>query len=113
VETLPLDSATDADHALLARIARELVGRRLTTPAIVFLESVKPLNFVGSQFLLFLDPLLKVFLGKETGSAGQEPGLPSAGWSSDYRRFVALLEKRETIERLIVQIEEAEEAVSR
>lgn len=78
----------DADEQLLRRLAVEIVRRRLTTPAILFLESMRPLNFVGSQFLTFLDPLLSVFCA-----------IP------DYRRFARLLEDRDGIERLIGHIE--------
>lgn len=82
-----------ADARLLHRVARELVSRRLTTPAILFLESVKPMNYVGSQFLHFLDPIVRVFLT-----------IP------EYGHFADLLEKRETLEQLIEHIEAAQDA---
>lgn len=81
-----------ADAALLERIAREISRRHMATPAILFLESFKPMNFVGSQLLLFLDPIIGIFLT-----------IP------EYSRFVRLLEDRDTIERLIVCIERAED----
>lgn len=83
------------DAALLHRVAREVVRRHLVTPAILFLESAKPLNFVASQLLVFLDPILRLFLT-----------LP------DYGRLARLLERRESIEWLIVAIERAEEEES-
>lgn len=44
--------------ALMERIAQKLVERRMATPAILFLESLGPLNFLGSQALYALTPLL-------------------------------------------------------
>lgn len=84
----PPESTEADDEALINRIAGEIVRRRMTTPAILFLESVKPLNFVGSQFLAFMDPILRLFLTIR-----------------DYDRLVRLLEKRESIERVIQAIE--------
>lgn len=74
---------------LIARIAQGIVERDLTAPAIVFLESVKPLSFLGNQLLVFLDPLVSLVVS-----------------SRDYSRFVAMLEERENLEKLIVTIEE-------
>ena len=34
---------------LLEKVAMQVVKRRLTVPAILFLEMYKPLNFLGSQ----------------------------------------------------------------
>ena len=85
-------TAADDDDAFLARIAREIVRRELTTPAILFLESVKPMNFVGSRLLIFLDPIIGTFRT-----------LP------DYGRLTRLLENRDSIERLLCVIESEEE----
>ena len=37
---------------------RQVAERGLTTPALVFLESVRPLNYVSSQALTFFTPIL-------------------------------------------------------
>ncbi|MGH7253991.1 MAG: hypothetical protein ACREIE_09365, partial [Nitrospiraceae bacterium] len=57
-------------------------------PATVFLESVGPMNFLGSQALHFLTPILD--LACNTGEVEQ---------------VARLLERRDTIPRLIVLIE--------
>jgi len=44
---------------LVDKIARAVVDRNLTAPAIFMLESLKPLSFVGSQVMVFLDPLVR------------------------------------------------------
>tara|TARA_B100000902_G_scaffold32064_1_gene38394 strand:+ start:263 stop:421 length:159 start_codon:yes stop_codon:yes gene_type:complete len=43
------------DKVFLTRMAEEVIARRLTTPSIFFLEMMKPLNFVSSQAMIFLD----------------------------------------------------------
>jgi len=78
-------------QALIEKLARAVVKRRMTTPAILFLESVKPLSFVGNQVMLALDPIIKIFATIE-----------------DYGKVAALLEDRENIETLILKIEELE-----
>jgi hypothetical protein len=44
---------------LIGKIARAIVERNLTAPAIFFLESTKPLSFIGSQVMVFFDPLVR------------------------------------------------------
>jgi len=64
--------------------------RRLTVPAVLFLESVKPLHFVGSQMLVFLEPMVHaVTSGK------------------DYTRFARLMEDGDALEAFLVMIEGA------
>jgi hypothetical protein len=69
------------------------VRHRMTVPAILFLESVKPLSFLSSQALYFFEPMVRAFFS-----------LP------DYDRVAALLERRESLESLLVRIEAKEEA---
>ena len=85
--------AGDADAAevgeCLDRIAARVVALRMTVPAILFLESSKPLSFLGSQAMYFFEPMVRAFFS-----------VP------EYERFAHLLEKRETMEALLVRIEE-------
>ncbi len=60
----------------------------MTVPAILFLESAKPLSFLGSQALHFFEPLVRSFFS-----------VP------DYDRVALLLERRESLEDLLVRIE--------
>ena len=71
-----------------------MVALRMTVPAILALESVKPLSFVGSQALYFFEPMVRAFFT-----------VP------DYERFAALVERRDTLEALLVKIEQRDEAV--
>jgi len=75
----------------LDELAREIVSRRLGPAAIMALEAGKPMTFVGSQFLVFMDPILKLFVS-----------IPH------YQKFVEILEDRDRVEKLIQAIERAE-----
>lgn len=70
-------------------IARKIVGRRLETPAVLFLDMHKPLSFIASQAMLVGLPFLGMFFGAQ----------PVADISK-------LLKDRENVEALIERIEE-------
>lgn len=76
---------------LLAKIADQIVKRKMTTPAILFFESVKPLSFVGSQALVFLQPIIQAFLNRR-----------------EYDEIVLMMEERENVEKLLLEIENQE-----
>jgi hypothetical protein len=60
----------------------------MAAPATVFLESVGPMNFLGSQALYFITPIVEwAFNAKEV------------------EQVARLLERRDTISRLIALIE--------
>ncbi len=74
---------------LIDKIARGTVERNLTAPAIFLLESVKPLTFIGSQVMVFFDPIVRaIFTFKE------------------YNEIRLALEDRQNLERLLIKIEE-------
>lgn len=52
---------TPAQAAIVDRVCREVVRRRLTAPALVALEMSRPLNFVTAQAIHFFDPVLQTF----------------------------------------------------
>src|SRR5262249_40634162 len=49
---------TAAQKVVVDRLCRQVVERGLSTPALVFLESVRPLNYMTSQTLQFFAPLI-------------------------------------------------------
>ena len=67
----PEDGLTLEEEELLRKVAQKVVDRRMTVPAIIFLESVKPLSYIGSQVMVFLEVEGRVY-----------PALP---WQSDSR----------------------------
>jgi hypothetical protein len=84
---------TAEDLALLERVADQVVRRGMATPAALFLESMGPMNFLGSQALHFLTPLLEVVFPQR-----------------DIERIACLLERRDTLARLTTIIESRSEA---
>jgi len=86
--TAPAEPLTSADLALLERAADTVVQRGMATPAVLFLESVGPMNFLGSQALHFLTPMLDVVFPRR-----------------DVERVACLLERRDTLARLVALIE--------
>lgn len=51
------------------RVARFIVRFSMTLPAILAIESMRPLGFVGSQFMHMLTPSLGVFLTTDQWNA--------------------------------------------
>ncbi|HID10408.1 MAG TPA: hypothetical protein EYP17_03800 [Candidatus Latescibacteria bacterium] len=83
---------SEEELALVERAARAVVKRGLATPALLFLESVRPLNFIGSQAMRFLEPAVRSVFSAE-----------------DYGRFTRVLERREGLDALIGHIEKLSE----
>ncbi len=85
-----VDIDGDEDFSeLMSKIAKEIVQRQLTVPAIIFLESIKPLSFLGNQLLIFANPVVSLVV--RTGN---------------YYKFVRMIEDRENVEKLTLAIEE-------
>lgn len=57
------DELTDRQKELLDKMADKIVRLHMSVPAILFLESVRPMNYVGSQVMVFFQPLVRVFFG--------------------------------------------------
>ena len=53
------DTLTEDEHAVLAKLAKKTVEKGMTVPAILFLESIKPLNFITAQTLVFFEPIVQ------------------------------------------------------
>ena len=79
---------TIEDLALLERVADTIVARGMAAPATLFLESMGPMNFLGSQALHFLAPIIECVL---TGT--------------ELAQIAGLLERRDCLQRLISLIE--------
>ena len=79
---------TPHQEAILTKIAQKVISWKMSTPAILFLESVKPLNYVGSQMMAFFEPFVQAIFS----------------WK-DYDEFRRMMEERGTVERLLQRIE--------
>jgi hypothetical protein len=85
----PADDVLSAeDLTLIQKVADAVVRRRMSAPAVLFLESIKPLNYVASQVATFFQPFLTTCFNR-----------------ADCERVSRLLERREAIELLIAAIE--------
>ncbi len=84
---------SEEERRWLALIADKVVQRRLTAPAVFLLQSAKPLNFVGSQVLVFFKPVISVVFPPEKCDQAAE-----------------LVSRRQSIEALLQMIEEREAA---
>ena len=80
---------SDDERAFLDKVADGLARRRLTTVALFFLESMKPLGFLGSQAMHFFRPIVSVVISS-----------PDA-----YDRLTRILERRGSIELLLRRLE--------
>lgn len=87
---------TPEQSEVVDAVCRQIVKRHLTTPALLFLEMSRPLNYLGSQVLHFFAPFLAVV---------------SRG--GGHRHFAAFLEHRGSIDYLCRRIEELEAEATR
>ncbi|HWD38593.1 MAG TPA: hypothetical protein VG944_07070 [Fimbriimonas sp.] len=78
----------EQEEELLDRAANTIERRKLTTPAIMFLEMHKPLAFIGANAAVAFSPFLVPVLGFDT--------------VNDYSR---LLKKPQNVERLLQRLE--------
>ncbi len=78
----------EQQRAVIDQLCREIVRRRLTTPALMFLEMSRPLNYVGSQALHFFMPFISAV------SDAQAP-----------KHLAEFLEQRGSIDYICRQIE--------
>jgi len=78
----------ESDEALLLAVAQRVVRLRMEVPAVLFLESVRPLSFVGSQAMVFFQPFAQALFP----------------WNQ-YERFTQLVSDRDNLERLTRLIE--------
>ena len=72
----------------ISNLAKEIVDRGMSVPAIFFLESTKYISFIGSQFLVFLGPIATCFINNKK-----------------YYNFAEILEEKGNIEFLLNEIE--------
>jgi len=86
----PLGPLTEEDRALLRRVAVTIDRRGMSAAAIFFLESLRPLNYIGSQAMVFLRPFLTMIFSQP-----------------EYEQLTAIMEHREGIRALVDEIETA------
>jgi hypothetical protein len=81
----------EEEEEILWKIARKVHQYGMEIPSIMFLESIKPLSFIGAQMgRFFLSPFLPAF-GEDIGIGGE--------------KVMLIFEKRGNVERLIKMVE--------
>ena len=84
-------SISNTEKQLITGLADKIVRRGLAVPAIFFLEMVKYMSFIGSQLMVFFGPVITVFIQSES-----------------YYKITHLLEERQNVEFLMLEIERME-----
>jgi hypothetical protein len=79
---------TDFQKQIIEKIAAKIVKWHGAVPAIFTLESMKPLSFVGSQFLIAVGPFAEVIFKHD-----------------EYEQFALAMESRDNVEYLLLRIE--------
>ena len=95
-------SLSEDDREILERLARRIHERQMTAPAILWAESHRYLNFLGSQVLVMIQPIFDLsnpFLNALLGRFGIYIS------PDDYRKLFMALEKRYSVEYFIQQLE--------
>jgi hypothetical protein len=83
---------TDQDRRAFERLAHRIAELRAETPALLAIESARPLSLIAGQALVFFQPFLQALF--------PVPHL---------ERFAQLIERRENVETLARMIEDAAE----
>jgi hypothetical protein len=89
--TDPRTPEPEVREELVEYVAREIQVRGLTGPAVMFLEASRPYRPLGSQAMLFFDPVLRGLFG------------------GDLAELQRVLADEAGIERLIERLEEIDE----
>jgi len=84
------EALSEKEQQILFKLADFIVRKGMTVPAILTLETVKPLNYIGSQAMVFLEPFVQAVIRDVSG----------------YNTFRRMMEKRENVERLLQKVEE-------
>lgn len=79
---------SEKELAVILKLVAVIQKRKLTLPATMFLECAQPLNYIGSQMMVFFRPFLTFFFTP-----------------AEYDIFQGILERREGIKMIIEELE--------
>jgi hypothetical protein len=82
-------SSIEKEH--IKKLAKRIFDHGFSIPAILFLEMMKYASFLGSQAMVFFGPFLTVFIN-----------------SDPYYKMAELMEDKDNIEFLMIEIEKLE-----
>ena len=78
----------DSEDEFMKRLADGILNRKMAVPAILFLETYRPLNFIGNQIMTFFRPFASTVYPKHK-----------------YDKILTALENRGNIDKLIKLLE--------
>jgi len=90
---MPVEPLGQEDRALLERLAKRIVELRLEVPALLTIETARPLSVLAGQTMLFFEPFVQALFR-----------------FGEYRRVAALIERRDALEELARLIERGADA---
>jgi hypothetical protein len=90
----PMEPTEEQRDELVEQVAREIQLRGLTSSAVLFLEASRPYRALGSNAMMFFDPVLRGLFGGDLESASE------------------ILADDAGIELLIARLEEADEEIA-
>ena len=93
---LILDISRERALILIDKAARFIAERRLSPAALMTIESLRPLNFIGSQIMYMIMPFAELFFNP-----------------SQYQEFAVLMENDEYIKILMERIDEVDTEIWR
>jgi hypothetical protein len=82
---------TEQQKTAVDLVCSEIARRHLTTPALIFLETFRPLSFVGSQAMHFFEPIVSAVIRGDT-----------------YHPFAEFLERRGSVDYICRELERLE-----
>lgn len=76
-------------NEVIEKVSRFVAERHMAPAAILSIESLRPLSFIGSQALFFIEPFAQVFVNEK-----------------EYQEFATMIEKEENLKKLMRRIDE-------
>jgi hypothetical protein len=95
-QEIRVEISQEEAYDMVDKVARFVVERHLAPAGILFLESVRPLHGIGSQFMYFVLPFAEMIFD-----------------SQKYQRFALMIENEPYLKRLISRIDELDEELNR
>ncbi len=95
-QEIRVEISQEEAYDMVDKVARFIVERHLAPAGILFLESVRPLHGIGSQFMYFVLPFAEMIFD-----------------SQKYQRFALMIENETYLKRLISRIDELDEELNR
>jgi hypothetical protein len=88
-------SPNEVQRAVVEKLCAEIGRRHLSTPALLMLETSRPLNYLSAQLLHFFQPIIGTLVN-----------------AAEYEAFARFLEQRGAVDYIVGRLEAVEAAAS-